>query len=143
MLRFHKFTIGWAWTSDYGSPDKEEDFGTLLAYSPYHNVRPGTKYPAILFTAGENDKRVHPLHARKMAALLQASSASDPQRAPILLWVDRDAGHGAGKPLDLQIRDVADQRIFMMWQLGMLDGGQAGSQTVRASLARPAHLGPE
>ena len=110
------------WVPEYGSAEDARQFEFLRAYSPYHNVRPGIKYPAMLFTAGENDKRVHPMHARKMAALMQASSASDPQQAPILLWVDRDAGHGAGKPLDLQIRDVADQRIFMMWQLGMLKG---------------------
>jgi len=73
-----------------------------------------------LLTAGENDSRVHPLHARKMAAALQAATASDPAEAPILLWVDRDAGHGQGKPLNLRIRDVADERIFVMWQLGML-----------------------
>jgi len=121
MLRYQEFLMARYWVPEYGSAEDAQQFEFLRAYSPYHNVRPGTKYPAILFTAGENDKRVHPLHARKMAALLQASSASDPQRAPILLWVDRDAGHGAGKPLDLQIRDVADQRIFMMWQLGMLN----------------------
>ena len=90
----------------------------------------------MLFTAGENDKRVHPMHARKMAALMQASSASDPQQAPILLWVDRDAGHGAGKPLDLQIRDVADQRHIHDVAAGHAQGqigGAAGSvvQTLR------------
>ncbi|MCA9277442.1 MAG: prolyl oligopeptidase family serine peptidase, partial [Phycisphaerales bacterium] len=76
--------------------------------------------PAVLFTAGENDTRVHPLHARKMAAAMQAATASDPNAEPILLWVDRDAGHGQGKPRHLLVRDIADQRIFMMWQLGML-----------------------
>ena len=82
---------------------------------------PGTaEGPAVLLTAGENDSRVHPLHARKMAALLQASTASDPAQKPILLWVDREAGHGQGKPLALRVRDVADQRMFLMWQLGML-----------------------
>lgn len=122
MLRYQRFLMARYWVPEYGSADDARQFEFLRAYSPYHNVRPGIKYPAMLFTAGENDKRVHPMHARKMAALMQASSASDPQQAPILLWVDRDAGHGAGKPLDLQIRDVADQRIFMMWQLGMLKG---------------------
>ncbi|MEE4143737.1 MAG: prolyl oligopeptidase family serine peptidase [Halieaceae bacterium] len=122
MLRYQNFLMARYWVPEYGSAEDARQFEFLRAYSPYHNVRPGIKYPAILFTAGENDRRVHPMHARKMAALMQASSASDPQQAPILLWVDRDAGHGAGKPLDLQIRDVADQRIFMMWQLGMLRG---------------------
>src|SRR5690606_20746150 len=93
----------------------------IKKYSPYQNVMPDTKYPAVLFTAGENDTRVHPLHARKMAALMQASTGSDQNAEPILLWVDRDAGHGGGKPLNLRIRDVADQRIFMMWQLGMFE----------------------
>ena len=74
----------------------------------------------MLLTAGEHDSRVHALHARKMAALLQAATASDTGEQPILLWVDRDAGHGQGKPLDLQIRDAADQRMFVMWQLGMV-----------------------
>jgi prolyl oligopeptidase len=122
MLRYQDFLMARYWVPEYGSAEDPQQFEFLRAYSPYHNVRPGKKYPAILFTAGENDKRVHPMHARKMTALMQASSASDPQQSPILLWVDRDAGHGAGKPLDLQIRDVADQRIFMMWQLGMRIG---------------------
>ncbi|MGB0768956.1 MAG: prolyl oligopeptidase family serine peptidase, partial [Phycisphaeraceae bacterium] len=78
-------------------------------------------YPATLITAGENDTRVHPLHARKMAARLQAATTRDPGDAPVLLWVDRDSGHGGGKPLSLRVRDLADQRIFLMWQLGMLD----------------------
>jgi prolyl oligopeptidase len=120
MLRYQDFLMARYWVPEYGSAEDAGQFTFLLAYSPYQNVRPGTKYPAMLITAGENDKRVHPMHARKMAALMQADSGSDPRQKPILLWVDRDAGHGAGKPLDLQIRDVADQRIFMMWQLGML-----------------------
>ncbi len=127
MLRYQDFLMARYWVPEYGSAEDAEQFGFLRAYSPYHNVRPGKKYPAILFTAGENDKRVHPMHARKMTALMQASTASDPQQSPILLWVDRDAGHGAGKPLDLQVRDVADQRIFMMWQLGMSIDEQAGA----------------
>ena len=108
-----------------GSPstaraEDADQFRFLRAYSPYQHVKKGTKYPAVLLTAGENDSRVHPLHARKMTALLQASTASDPKEKPILLWVDRDAGHGQGKPLALRVRDVADQRMFLMWQLGML-----------------------
>src|SRR5204863_4483145 len=94
----------------------------LLKYSPYHNVKAGTKYPAVLFTAGENDSRVHPMHVRKMAALMQAATASDPQAKPILAWIEREAGHGVGKPLKLRLRDVTDARMFLMWQLGMLDG---------------------
>lgn len=121
MLRYQNFLMARYWVPEYGTAEDAQQFNYLRAYSPYHNVRKGQRYPAMLLTAGENDKRVHPLHARKMAAMLQANTASDPREKPILLWVNRDAGHGAGKPLDLQIQDVADQRIFMMWQLGMLE----------------------
>ncbi len=120
MLRYQSFLMARYWIPEYGTAENPEHFGFLKAYSPYHNVKKGTKYPAVLLTAGENDSRVHPLHARKMAALLQASTASDPATKPILLWVDREAGHGQGKPLALRVRDVADQRMFLMWQLGML-----------------------
>ncbi|MEP5763997.1 MAG: prolyl oligopeptidase family serine peptidase [Halieaceae bacterium] len=121
MLRFQNFLMARYWVPEYGSAEDASQYRFLKQYSPYQNVAPNTAYPAVLLTAGENDKRVHPLHARKMAALLQASTSSDPAQKPVLLWVDRDAGHGAGKPLDLRIRDIADQRIFMMWQLGMLN----------------------
>ena len=121
MLRYQNFLMARYWVPEYGSAENADQFDYLRAYSPYHNVAEDVRYPAVLLTAGENDTRVHPLHARKMAALMQARTASDPEQAPILLWVDRDAGHGQGKPLDLRIRDVADQRIFMMWQLGMLN----------------------
>ncbi|HEY0593351.1 MAG TPA: prolyl oligopeptidase family serine peptidase [Thermoanaerobaculia bacterium] len=120
MLRYQNFLMARFWVPEYGSAENAEQFSVLRRYSPYHNVKAGTKYPAVLLTAGENDSRVHPLHARKMTALLQASTASDQGEDPILLWVDRSAGHGQGKPLDLRIRDAADQRIFLMWQLGML-----------------------
>jgi prolyl oligopeptidase len=120
MLRYQNFLMARYWVPEYGSAEKADQFSFLQKYSPYHQVKPGTKYPAVMLTAGENDSRVHPLHARKMAALLQASTASDPKEDPVLLWVDRAAGHGQGKPLDLRIRDAADQRIFLMWQLGML-----------------------
>ncbi len=120
MLRYQSFLMARYWIPEYGTAENPEHFRFLRAYSPYHNVKKGTKYPAVLLTAGENDSRVHPLHARKMAALLQASTASDPATKPILLWVDREAGHGQGKPLALRVRDVADQRMFLMWQLGML-----------------------
>ena len=120
MLRYQSFLMARYWIPEYGSAENADQFLFLRAYSPYQNVKKGTKYPAVLLTAGENDSRVHPLHARKMAALLQASTASDPATKPILLWVDRDAGHGQGKPLALRVRDAADQRMFLMWQLGML-----------------------
>lgn len=124
MLRYQDFLMARYWVPEYGSAENPDQYAFLKKYSPYQNVKPGTKYPAVLFTAGENDSRTHPMHARKMAALMQNSTGSDQQKEPILLWVDRDAGHGGGKPLNLRIRDVADQRIFMMWQLGMLDKKQ-------------------
>jgi prolyl oligopeptidase len=123
MLRYQHFLMAKYWVPEYGSAEDREQFGYLLAYSPYHNVVPGTRYPAVLLTAGENDARVHPLHARKMAARLQAATASDPESDPVLLYVERQAGHGAGKPLDERIRETADQGIFLLWQLGMLDEG--------------------
>ena len=121
MVRYQNFLMARYWVPEYGTAENAEQYEFIKKYSPYHNVKRGTKYPAVLFTAGENDTRVHPLHARKMAALMQNATGSDQESEPILLWVNRDAGHGGGKPLDLRIRDVADQRIFMMWQLGMLE----------------------
>jgi prolyl oligopeptidase len=120
MLRYQSFLMARYWVPEYGTAEDAEHFVWLRAYSPYHHVRTGTRYPAVLFNTGENDTRVHPMHARKMAALMQASTASDPAERPILLWVDRDSGHGAGKPLHIRIRDVADARMFMMRHLGML-----------------------
>ena len=119
MLRFEKFLMARYWVPEYGTAEDPDQFGFIRAYSPYHNIRPGVKYPAVLLTAGENDARTHPLHARKMGAALQTATASDPAERPVLIWVDRDSGHGGGKPRHLQIRDIADQRLFMMWQLGM------------------------
>jgi prolyl oligopeptidase len=120
MLRYQHFLMARYWVPEYGSAENRAQFDVLAAYSPYHHVLPGTPYPAVLLTAGEHDTRVHAMHARKMAAMLQARTASDPAEQPVLVWIDRDAGHGQGKPLNLQLRDVVDQRIFMMWQLGML-----------------------
>jgi prolyl oligopeptidase len=119
MLRYHHFLMARFWVPEYGSSEDSEQFRWLKAYSPYHNITKGKTYPAVLFTAGENDSRVHPLHARKMAARMQAQVGNDQDEHPILLWVDRDAGHGAGKPLELRIRDVVDQWAFIMWQTGM------------------------
>ncbi len=121
MLRFDDFLMAKYWVPEYGTAKKADQFKYIQAYSPYQHVKPGTKYPAVMFTAGENDSRVHPLHARKMTAAVRAADASDQTKHPVLLWVDRDAGHGQGKPLNLRIRDTADERIFVMWQLGMLE----------------------
>jgi prolyl oligopeptidase len=121
MVRYQNFLMARYWVPEYGTAEDPDQFKFLLKYSPYHNIKPAAKYPAVFLTAGENDTRVHPLHARKMAAMLQAVSASDPSAKPVLLWVDRDAGHGQGKPLNLRVRDLTDSRIFLMWQLGMLN----------------------
>jgi len=119
MLRYQHFLMARYWVPEYGSAEDAEQFQFIYAYSPYQHVEPGTRYPATLLTAGENDTRVHPLHARKMAAALQAATASDPATEPILLWMDRSAGHGQGKPLSVRVREAADQVAFMAWQLGL------------------------
>ena len=120
MLRYQRFLMARYWVPEYGSAEHADQFKYLFAYSPYHRVREGTKYPAVFLTAGEHDTRVHALHARKMAARLQRATSSDLAEQPVLLWVDREAGHGQGKPLSLRLRDATDLRIFVMWQLGML-----------------------
>lgn len=120
MIRYQYFLMARYWVPEYGSSEDPDQFRFILEYSPYQNIRPGVKYPAVLVTAGENDARTHPMHARKFAAALRAATASDPVQEPVLLWVDREAGHGQGKPLNLRIREIADERIFLMRQLGML-----------------------
>ena len=119
MLRYQHFLMARYWVPEYGSSEVPEQFEYIRAYSPYHNVEPGTAYPATLLTAGANDMRVHALHARKMAAALQAATTSDPAEDPVLLWVDYDAGHGQGKPLRLRVRDVVDRYLFLGSQLGL------------------------
>jgi prolyl oligopeptidase len=110
MLRFHRFTIGWGWTSDYGSADDPEQFQTLLAYSPLHNIRPGVTYPPTLVTTGDHDDRVVPGHSFKFAAELQAAQAGD---APVVIRIDTDAGHGLGKPVSKLIDERADVLAFL------------------------------
>ncbi|MCP3956365.1 MAG: S9 family peptidase [bacterium] len=130
MLRYQHFLMARYWVPEYGTAENPEHLPFLLEYSPYQNVEKGADYPAVLLTAGENDSRVHPLHARKMAAHLQASTAGDVEQEPILLWVEGDVGHGSGKPLALRQRDAADVLGFMAWQLGLgwTEGGtSAGS----------------
>ena len=119
MLRYQHFLMARFWVPEYGSAENAEQLPFLLEYSPYQNIAKGTKYPAVLLTAGENDSRVHPLHARKMAARLQAATTNDTDQEPILLWVEGDVGHGRGKPLALRQRDNADLLGFMAWQLGL------------------------
>jgi prolyl oligopeptidase len=116
MLRFHKFTIGWAWTSDYGSSDNPEEFKALYAYSPYHNLKPGTRYPSTMVTTADHDDRVVPAHSFKFAARLQECHAGP---NPVLIRIDVKAGHGAGKPTSKQIAEAADRWAFLVRELGM------------------------
>ncbi|HTQ78839.1 MAG TPA: prolyl oligopeptidase family serine peptidase [Thermoanaerobaculia bacterium] len=116
MLRFHKFTIGWGWVSDYGSPDEPEEFRVLYSYSPYHNIRQGTRYPATLITTADHDDRVVPAHSFKFAAALQRAQAGE---APILLRTETRAGHGSGKPTSKQIEEATDGFAFLVRELGM------------------------
>jgi prolyl oligopeptidase len=116
MLRFHKFTIGWAWTSDYGSSENAEEFKALYAYSPLHNIKKGAKYPAVLITTADHDDRVVPAHSFKYAATLQEAQGGD---APVLIRIETKAGHGAGKPTTKIIEEQADIYGFLMKSLGM------------------------
>ena len=116
MLRFQKFTIGWAWVSDYGSSDNPEEFKALYAYSPLHNIKPGTSYPPTLITTADHDDRVWPGHSFKFAAALQAAQAGP---APILIRIETKAGHGAGKPTSKIIEEIADRWAFLVKTLDM------------------------
>jgi prolyl oligopeptidase len=116
MLRFHRFTIGWAWVSDYGSSDNADEFKALYAYSPYHNLRPGVCYPPTMVTTGDHDDRVVPAHSFKFAARLQAvQSCSN----PVLIRIETKAGHGAGKPTTKIIEESADRLAFISYWLGV------------------------
>lgn len=116
MLRFHKFTAGRFWVDDYGSADQPDEFRAIFAYSPYHNLKPGVKYPATLITTADTDDRVIPAHSFKFAARLQEVQAGD---APVLIRIETRAGHGAGKPTAKLIEEVADQQAFLAKNLGM------------------------
>ena len=116
MLRYHKFFVAKYWVSEYGSADDAGQFKYLYAYSPYHHVKPGTKYPAVLFVTGDGDTRVAPLHARKMTALLQAATGSD---RPVLLRYDTEAGHSRGVSVTKAIDEATDSLGFLYWQLGV------------------------
>jgi prolyl oligopeptidase len=116
MLRFHKFTIGWAWVSDYGSSDDPEQFKALLAYSPLHNIKSGAKYPPILVMTADHDDRVVPAHSFKYTAALQAA---DTGPAPKLIRIESNAGHGAGKPTSKIIEERADMLAFIAHTFGM------------------------
>lgn len=111
MLRFQKFTIGWAWCSDYGSPDNAEEFKALYAYSPLHNLKPGTAYPATLISTADHDDRVVPAHSFKFAATLQEAHAGE---NPVLIRIETKAGHGAGTPTAKIIEEIADEWAFLV-----------------------------
>ncbi|NLI78742.1 MAG: S9 family peptidase [Candidatus Riflebacteria bacterium] len=122
MLRYQRFLMARYWVPEYGSAEDPEQFAVLRRYSPYHQVLPRYPYPAVFLFSGEHDTRVHPCHARKMAALLQTVTGSPHAERPVLSWIDQDAGHGMGKPLHLRIRDQVDMRLFAAWQLGLPPG---------------------
>jgi prolyl oligopeptidase len=118
MLRYHRFRIGRLWTAEYGDPDDPAAFAWLYAYSPYHRVRDAERYPAVLYTTAESDSRVDPMHARKMAARMQAAQGNTAH--PILLRVESRAGHGAGKPVAKLVDEVSDELAFLFHELGMM-----------------------
>jgi len=120
MLRYQKFMDGPYWVPEYGSAENVEQFKYLRAYSPYQNVEKGKKYPAALFITGDGDTRVAPLHARKMSALLQASTGSD---RPILLLYDTKSGHSGGRPISKIIEEDTDIFSFLFWQLKVPQSG--------------------
>jgi prolyl oligopeptidase len=116
MLRYHHFLIARLWIPEYGAPDDPEQFRWLRAYSPYHHVRDGVRYPAVLLATAESDTRVDPMHARKMAARLQAATSAD---RPVLLRLESRAGHGAGKPLSKVLDELTDTWTFVFRELGV------------------------
>ena len=112
MLRYHKFTIGWGWAVEYGSSDYEDQFEYIYKYSPLHNIKDGVKYPATLVTTGDHDDRVVPAHSFKFAAQMQHSQAGE---APVLIRIETNAGHGAGKPTSKRIDEATDIYSFLFW----------------------------
>jgi prolyl oligopeptidase len=116
MLRFHQFTIGWAWKSDYGSSENPEEFQAIYKYSPLHNLKPGVKYPPTLIVTADHDDRVYPAHSFKFAATMQEDQAAD---APVLIRIETRAGHGAGKPITKSIEELTDEFAFLVANLGM------------------------
>src|SRR6202048_454661 len=120
MLRYQNFQIAKLWIPEYGSAEDAKQFEWLYAYSPYHHVKAGQEYPAILFMTGDTDTRVDPMHAKKMAALMQSEAKNGAtQHKPILLRIETKAGHGQGKPVTKQIEENTDMYSFLFWQLGI------------------------
>lgn len=116
MLRFHKFTVGWGWAVEYGNADSASQFPYLYKYSPYHNLKPGVSYPATLVTTADHDDRVVPAHSFKFASRLQEYNIGN---SPMLIRIETNAGHGAGKPTSKQIEETTDSWSFVMYNLGM------------------------
>jgi prolyl oligopeptidase len=124
MLRFDKFTIGWAWKTDYGAPSENEDeFRAIYCYSPLHNLRQGTEYPPTLITTADHDDRVFPAHSFKFAAAMQTAQAGP---SPVLIRVETRAGHGAGTPLTKRVELVIDQFCFVLKALALQPKGIDG-----------------
>ena len=120
MIHYQDFQIAKLWIPEYGTAESPEQFKWLYAYSPYHHVKVGAEYPAILFMTADTDTRVDPMHAKKMAALMQAEAKNGASRTrPILLRIETKAGHGAGKPVTKQIEEFTDVYAFLFWQLGV------------------------
>jgi prolyl oligopeptidase len=115
MLRYQNFQIARLWIPEYGTAENPEQFKWLYAYSPYHHVKAGVEYPAVLFTTADSDSRVDPMHAEKMTALLQSVGS----KRPILLRVESKAGHGPGTPIAKQVEEFTDAYTFLWWQLGV------------------------
>jgi prolyl oligopeptidase len=116
MVRYHKFGSGMTWTSEYGNADDEAQFRTLFAYSPYHHVTKGVKYPPLLVMSADSDDRVDPMHARKFTAAIQWATASD---APVLIRIETHAGHGGGDMVSKTVDANADSMAFVFAALGM------------------------
>ena len=133
MLRFNKFTIGWAWESDYGSPQDPDDFAALRAYSPYQNIKDGVCYPPTLITTADHDDRVVPAHSFKFAARMQAAQSCE---NPILIRVETRAGHGAGTPTSKRIEQAADQWAFLTWALDIDNGAPGGTGAMGGAAGR-------
>lgn len=118
MLRYHKFTVGWGWAVEYGSSDKKEQFDVLYKYSPLHNLKKNTEYPATLVTTGDHDDRVVPAHSFKYIATLQEMQKAK-SKNPVMIRIETNAGHGAGKPISKQLDEIADIYAFMFWNMGI------------------------
>ncbi|MBZ5504777.1 MAG: prolyl oligopeptidase family serine peptidase [Acidobacteriia bacterium] len=127
MVRYQNFLVAKYWVPEYGSSDNADQFKYIYAYSPYHHVKAGTKYPSVLFISGDSDTRVAPLHARKMTALMQAATTGSDR--PVLLHYDTTAGHSGGTPTGKQIENTTDELSYLLWQLGM---GAAHTKTETA-----------